>query len=45
MDKGILSDREKAMEANYFRQEDARLLDKLRKTENNAEFLNGMNRG
>jgi hypothetical protein len=23
MDKGILSDREKAMEANYFRQQDA----------------------
>ncbi len=31
MDKGIFSDREKAMEANYFRQQDARLLEKLRK--------------
>ena len=30
MDKGILSDREKAMEANYFRQQDAKLLEKLR---------------
>jgi hypothetical protein len=30
MDKGILSDREKAMEANYFRQQDARLLERLR---------------
>ena len=31
MDKGIFSDREKAMEATYFRREDARLLEKLRK--------------
>ena len=31
MDKGIFTDREKAMEANYFRQQDARLLEKLRK--------------
>jgi hypothetical protein len=30
MDKGILSDREKAMEANYFRQQDAALIKKLR---------------
>ena len=30
MDKGIFSDREKAMEANYFRQQDAKLLEKLR---------------
>ncbi len=30
MDKGILSDREKAMEANYFRQQDAVLIEKLR---------------
>jgi hypothetical protein len=30
MDKGIFSDREKAMEANYFRQQDARLLERLR---------------
>jgi len=30
MDKGILSDREKAMEANYFRQQDAALIQKLR---------------
>ena len=30
MDKGILSDREKAMEANYFRQQDERLLETLR---------------
>jgi hypothetical protein len=30
MDKGILSDREKAMEANYFRQQDAKLLEQLR---------------
>lgn len=30
MTKGILSDREKALEENYFRQEDARLLAKLR---------------
>jgi hypothetical protein len=30
MDKGIFSDREKAMEANYFRDQDARLLEKLR---------------
>jgi hypothetical protein len=30
MDKGILSDREKAMEANYFRQQDAALIEKLR---------------
>jgi len=29
-DKGFLGDREKAMEANYFRQQDARLIDKLR---------------
>ena len=38
MDKGILSDREKAMEANYFRQQDARLLEKLR----NANKLDDM---
>jgi hypothetical protein len=31
MDKGIFSDREKAMEANYFREQDAKLLEKLRK--------------
>lgn len=31
MDKGIFTDREKAMEANYFRQQDARLLEQLRK--------------
>jgi hypothetical protein len=31
MDKGIFTDREKAMEANYFRQQDAKLLEKLRK--------------
>jgi hypothetical protein len=31
MDKGIFADREKAMEANYFRQQDAKLLEKLRK--------------
>ena len=30
MDKGIFSDREKAMEANYFRQQDAKLLERLR---------------
>jgi hypothetical protein len=30
MDKGILSDREKAMEASYFRQQDAALIQKLR---------------
>ena len=30
MDKGILSDREKAMEANYFRQQDAVLIERLR---------------
>lgn len=30
MDKGILSDREKAMEANYFRQQDAALIKRLR---------------
>ena len=30
MDKGIFSDREKAMEANYFRQQDARLIERLR---------------
>lgn len=30
MNNGIFSDREKAMEANYFREQDARLLDKLR---------------
>jgi len=30
MDKGPLSDREKAMEANYFRQQDAVLIEKLR---------------
>ena len=29
-DKGIWSDREKAMEANYFRQQDARLIERLR---------------
>ena len=31
MDKGIFNEREKAMEANYFRQEDAKLLEQLRK--------------
>ena len=31
MDKGIFTDREKAMEANYFRQQDAKLLERLRK--------------
>ena len=31
MDKGIFTDREKAMEANYFRQQDAKLLEQLRK--------------
>ena len=31
MDKGIFNEREKAMEANYFRQEDAKLLERLRK--------------
>jgi hypothetical protein len=31
MDKGIFTDREKAMEANYFRQQDAKLLESLRK--------------
>ncbi len=30
VDKGMFSDREKAIEANYFRQQDQRLLDKLR---------------
>ena len=30
MDKGIFKDREQAMEANYFRQQDARLVEKLR---------------
>jgi hypothetical protein len=30
MDKGIFSDREKAMEANYFRQQDAKLVEQLR---------------
>lgn len=30
MDKGIFSDREKAMEADYFRQQDARLIERLR---------------
>ena len=30
MDKGIFEDREKAMEANYFRQQDAMLVQKLR---------------
>jgi hypothetical protein len=30
MDKGIFSDREKAMEANYFRQQDAKLIERLR---------------
>ena len=30
MDKGIFNDREKAMEANYFRQQDARLIERLR---------------
>jgi hypothetical protein len=29
-DKGIWNEREKAMEANYFRQEDAKLIEKLR---------------
>jgi hypothetical protein len=32
MDKGIFTDREKAMEANYFRQQDAKLLETLRKS-------------
>jgi len=31
MEKGIFNEREKAMEANYFRQEDAKLLEQLRK--------------
>jgi hypothetical protein len=31
MDKGIFNDREKAMEAKYFREQDAKLLEKLRK--------------
>jgi len=31
MTKGIFEDREHALEANYFRQQDARLLDQLRK--------------
>jgi hypothetical protein len=30
MDKGIFSDREKALEANYFRQQDAKLIERLR---------------
>ena len=30
MDKGIFSDREKAMEATYFRQQDAKLIERLR---------------
>jgi hypothetical protein len=30
MDKGLFQDREKAMEAKYFRDQDARLVDKLR---------------
>jgi hypothetical protein len=30
MDDGIFSDREKAMEANYFRQQDAKLIEQLR---------------
>jgi len=30
MNKGPLSDREQAMEANYFRQQDALLIEKLR---------------
>jgi len=29
-DKGLFGDREKAMEANYFRQQDERLLERLR---------------
>jgi len=31
MEKGIFNEREKAMEANYFRQEDAKLIEQLRK--------------
>ena len=31
MDKGIFNEREKAMEANYFRQQDAKLIEQLRK--------------
>ena len=31
MDKGIFNEREKAMEAKYFREQDAKLLEKLRK--------------
>ena len=31
MTKGFMSDREKALEESYFRQQDARLLEKLRK--------------
>jgi hypothetical protein len=38
MDKGILSDREKALENNYFRQEEARLLQKLRQNANLDEI-------
>lgn len=45
MDKGILSDREKAMEANYFRQEDARLLDKLRKANKLDEMAQALAEG
>ena len=30
MAKGVLSDREKALEESYFRQHDAKLLEKLR---------------
>ena len=30
MDKGIFTDREKAMEASYFRQQDAKLIERLR---------------
>ena len=30
MDKGIFTDREKAMEASYFRQQDAKLMERLR---------------
>ena len=45
MDKGILSDREKAMEANYFRQQDAKLLESLRKASKLDEVAKALGEG